>query len=282
MRPHLLQYDRLPRGPFRIAVLLACLATIAVLGLVRVATEAQFAFASLMLVPVLLSAWYVGPSAGWGAAGFATGLWAAADYGAFEPKSLAWVPFANAAIRFLNYGLVIEMARRLQHRLVRESTEATVDILTGLPNRRGFFEAAEREIEYARRLRWPVALVYIDLDRFKVLNDTCGHEAGDAALRNVGMTLKRALRSTDVAGRLGGDEFAVVFLQTSPAGAGHLAAKLRRELVRALRDFAPVGASIGLACFDGPLKPLEDMLRDSDRAMYRVKHEGKHRGPAPA
>ena len=186
MRPHLLQYDRLPRGPFRIAVLLACLATIAVLGLVRVATEAQFAFASLMLVPVLLSAWYVGPSAGWGAAGFATGLWAAADYGSFESKSLAWVPFVNAAIRFLNYGLVIEMARRLQRRLIRESTEATVDILTGLPNRRGFLEAAEREIEYARRLRWPVALVYIDLDRFKVLNDTCGHEAGDAAFAHGG------------------------------------------------------------------------------------------------
>jgi diguanylate cyclase (GGDEF)-like protein len=167
--------------------------------------------------------------------------------------------------------------RRLERELKRLADE---DELTGLPNRRGFEERLRRELALASRHHAPGALLMIDLDRFKAINDDHGHAAGDDLLQGVGKALQGRLRDTDALGRLGGDEFVAYLPQTDAGAAGGVAANLLaviREASTALGDGMHTTASVGVA-FDSAssLDPAE-MLKAADAAMYRAKRAGGNR-----
>ena len=153
--------------------------------------------------------------------------------------------------------------------------QATRDPLTGLPNRAAFDEALLHEIAGTPRTSAP-ALVLIDLDRFKLVNDTYGHLAGDAVLVAVADVLRGNLRPSDVACRLGGDEFAVVLARTAPARAVHIA---RRLLVAARRapGLSSAGArvtfSVGIGWLAAPSDPTQ-LVALADEALYAVKATG--------
>jgi diguanylate cyclase (GGDEF)-like protein len=150
------------------------------------------------------------------------------------------------------------------------------DSLTGLLNRRGFMEGMRRELRRMERKGEYGALLLLDLDNFKIVNDTAGHLAGDQVLRSTADVLRRRLRATDVIGRLGGDEFAVLILNVTPRQAKEIAAEIT-ETLRSMKVTAGdvvigVAASIGVV----PIDELhdeneEDLLAAADRAMYRVK-----------
>ncbi|HEV2889086.1 MAG TPA: GGDEF domain-containing protein [Frankiaceae bacterium] len=154
---------------------------------------------------------------------------------------------------------------------------ARTDPLTGLLNRRGLTEALDRETSRARRTGATVSLVLLDLDRFKVLNDTHGHPAGDDALRAVADVLRRGLRGGDVAGRWGGDEFGIVFVDLEAEVAYDVVDRLRATLTHPSNratNGKRVSFSAGVAALNGPDAVAEDLMAMADAALYEAKAAG--------
>ena len=159
---------------------------------------------------------------------------------------------------------------------------ATHDVLTGLPNRTLILDRATQALERARRHQTPVAALFIDIDNFKNVNDTLGHDAGDELLRALTARLDGVVREADALGRLGGDEFVVIAEDVSLAAGPELIAE---RLLEALNEpfklsgahptQVTVTASIGIAI--GNRTSAEELLRDADIALYRGKWEGKNR-----
>jgi diguanylate cyclase (GGDEF)-like protein len=158
---------------------------------------------------------------------------------------------------------------------------ATHDALTGLPNRTLILDRIEQMIARSRRLKTPVAAVFIDLDNFKLVNDTLGHSAGDELLEAVTARLQSVLRETDALGRIGGDEFVVIAEGVSlDAGPELIAERLSEALVEPFmlldgKSRVEVSASFGVA--SGLGIPPDELLSHADIAMYRAKWDGKNR-----
>ena len=168
--------------------------------------------------------------------------------------------------------------RALTHQLEHHANH---DALTGLPNRRQFEKTLERVLANARHGGKTHALCYIDLDQFKLVNDTCGHIAGDELLRQVTTLLSQRLRGTDMLARLGGDEFGLILAQVTPEQA--LAAA--EDMCALLRDFKflwngrrlEIGASIGLVLITPQTDSMDVLMRHADIACYAAKHAGRNR-----
>jgi diguanylate cyclase (GGDEF)-like protein len=162
---------------------------------------------------------------------------------------------------------------------------ATVDALTEALNRRAFFERAENARQLALRLRKPIALVMLDLDHFKQLNDNHGHACGDQALRLFAETARGVLREPDLMGRLGGEEFALALPGTTLEGACQAAERLRiavSELALGCAGTYRMSVSIGLVIIE-PNEELTAALARADHALYAAKSGGRNRveiGPA--
>jgi diguanylate cyclase (GGDEF)-like protein/PAS domain S-box-containing protein len=165
---------------------------------------------------------------------------------------------------------------KLQAALESEKNLSRVDFLTGIPNRRMFYQALSLEGKRSRRYGRPVTLVYIDVDNFKYLNDQFGHATGDELLKTIGMTLESTVRSTDMAARLGGDEFAILLPETDEPSAGIIVAKLRQNLEKAIGPKGwPVTFSFGVVTFPIALDSTEEMIKRADEFMYEAKRSGK-------
>jgi diguanylate cyclase (GGDEF)-like protein len=159
---------------------------------------------------------------------------------------------------------------------------ALTDALTGCMNRRALAEALAAELDRARRYNLALTILLADIDRFKSINDTRGHIAGDSVLRQVGELLRREARSVDIVARYGGEEFVIVMPETAPHGAQIFAERLRRRIMA--RDFADTGedplhltVSIGLASFpDDRVNSADSFVSLADQALYRAKNEGRN------
>ncbi len=161
------------------------------------------------------------------------------------------------------------------------SWQATHDNLTGLVNRREFESRLEKEIALAKSSGLESALCYLDLDQFKIVNDTCGHLAGDELLRQVSNLLDHRLRQTDTLARLGGDEFGILLHQSSPAAAHRVATSLQQQLQKFRfiwedKTFQ-IGVSIGLVTINADTQDLTSALSAVDAACYAAKNQGRNR-----
>jgi diguanylate cyclase (GGDEF)-like protein len=176
--------------------------------------------------------------------------------------------------------LVLEV--RVRERTAELELLARTDPLTGLANRRAFMETGSRELARARRYRSELALLMIDIDHFKAINDTHGHHNGDLVLNSLAAVSRATLREIDLPSRLGGEEFAVLLPQTSCAQAAIAAERLRAALA-ADRVVLPNGSviqytvSIGISCLGEQTADLESLLTQSDRALYQAKRGGRNR-----
>ncbi|MGY6126378.1 diguanylate cyclase domain-containing protein [Paraburkholderia strydomiana] len=156
---------------------------------------------------------------------------------------------------------------------------ATHDVLTGLPNRMLFMEKLERAIDDATRRREGLAVLFVDLDRFKQINDQFGHSVGDKVLVAVALRLKQVLHSADVVARLGGDEFIVLIegprsAEAAPGIASRIMTTLNEEIVMDGQGMT-VGASIGISQFPDDSGTAEELLLNADAAMYAAKSGGR-------
>jgi len=183
----------------------------------------------------------------------------------------------DAAERALNAAIDAEQRiARLQRRIDQLEKLAVTDELTGLLNRRGFEAQLSRTLELARRHGEPGLLVYVDLDGFKLVNDTYGHAAGDEVLKHVGRLLANHVRSTDFVGRLGGDEFAVLLPRACPKTGlkrvQALSGKLNPAIIFWNGCTLSVGASLGVEAFDGDATGCaEIVISRADVSMYAQK-----------
>lgn len=170
--------------------------------------------------------------------------------------------------------------RELREAKRRAEEEARSDALTGMPNRRHFLEVARHDVAQAERLGLPLALLVVDIDFFKAVNDRHGHLAGDEALRRVAGILKQGVRAGDLAARLGGEEFAVGCPGSGPEEALALAERLRRAVeavpLRYQQQVFRVTVSVGLAA-RRPGESLDQLLQNADSALYEAKQRGRNR-----
>jgi diguanylate cyclase (GGDEF)-like protein len=191
-----------------------------------------------------------------------------AGFGADARDAVAWI--AEQAL------IALENARL--HGLVQR--QAVTDDLTGLANRRRFLVQLEAEIARSRRSGSQVGIILADLDDFKRVNDTHGHQVGDEALRSFAQILATMARDIDLPVRLGGEEFAVLLPDTDLAGATQLAERLRVALESAVigGPSAPIRltASFGVSAFPAAAA-AEDLLSDADKRLYDAKRSGKNR-----
>lgn len=214
------------------------------------------------------------------------GRWGAAASGVLGLAGilLVWSPASERIVGIYILGLSLAIGaifRRLVVQLGRAHEEledmARRDELTDLPNRRALVVAAESITNADPRS--PAALMYLDLDRFKAINDSLGHDMGDEVLRQVARRLSSALYPGELLVRLGGDEFAVVVPMTSgPGGAGDIAQRVIRSLHEPFEAGAHhfhIGASVGIALCPTHGRELNGLMRCADIAMYRAKIEGK-------
>jgi diguanylate cyclase (GGDEF)-like protein len=156
--------------------------------------------------------------------------------------------------------------------------QASTDHLTGLANRRRFERQLEREVARTARHGRPFSLITIDIDHFKLVNDTYGHEAGDDAIRSVARVLQQGTRGIDLAARIGGEEFAVILTETTLTGALEVAERLR-VAVKSV-EIPPVGqvaASFGVAECPSQAETARELLARADAALYEAKREGRDR-----
>jgi diguanylate cyclase (GGDEF)-like protein/hemerythrin-like metal-binding protein/PAS domain S-box-containing protein len=153
---------------------------------------------------------------------------------------------------------------------------AHTDALTGIGNRRMLETRLDEEVVRAQRYAHPLAVAFIDIDHFKRVNDTLGHDAGDAAIAKVAHSLKAALRECDIIGRWGGEEFLAILIETNLLDAAEVVERMRKAVSEATAaDAAPVTVSVGLAC----LRPGEDkhaLIRRADKALYAAKASGRN------
>lgn len=158
---------------------------------------------------------------------------------------------------------------------------AVTDELTGLYNRRHLLRILRRQKGLSDRGQYDFSIGFIDLDYFKQINDTFGHDAGDLTLQKVAATIRASLRDVDYVARLGGEEFVIVLAQTSPQAAHQIAERLRQDLealIIHLEDERPdimLTASIGLASYQ-PKESIEDLMRRADQALYAAKECGRN------
>jgi diguanylate cyclase (GGDEF)-like protein len=172
-----------------------------------------------------------------------------------------------------------EIARRVQAEedLYRQ---ANYDKLTGLPNRRLFFSHANQAVVSARRHRRRFSLLFIDLDGFKAVNDTHGHDTGDALLAEVATRLRACVRETDTVARMGGDEFTVLLTDLTADPDASMVARRMLDILAAPFDLdgtrCRIGASIGIASYPDHAEDLDALMAAADGAMYAVKRSGKN------
>jgi len=156
--------------------------------------------------------------------------------------------------------------------------QALTDALTGCYNRRSFEMQLDREMKVARRQHQPLSLMMLDLDRFKQLNDSVGHDAGDAALRSLADCFRQELRGVDSAARFGGDEFALILPQAYSEGALIVAERLRARIEEIhVPGFGNLTASIGIATFPSHGASRTDLVIAADTALYSAKRAGRNR-----
>ena len=175
----------------------------------------------------------------------------------------------------------------LQDELLKKNAQlealSVTDPLTGLANRRRLMTRLEEEVHRSRRLKMPLSVVMIDIDHFKLVNDTHGHAMGDEVLRNIGTLLKSGVRATDLAARYGGEELTLVLPHTDLPSALQVAENMRQKFAELEHHLDGVTlkktASMGVASRDGQGEQpdAESLLKRADEALYRAKQGGRDR-----
>ena len=231
----------------------------------------------LYIIPVLLVTWTEGLV--WGIV-FGVASIGLRELVAFDQMpaetSLAW-RIGNGAAYVAVVAVAMAGLQRLRRSQAQLARLVIQDQLTNVLNARAFADRLGQELDRNRRYPRPLALMYMDLDNFKIINDTHGHQTGDAVLRLVADAMRTSVRQADVVGRLGGDEFAVLMPETDAA----LADAAAKRLVAGLRDVfkgtPSVTASIGVVSCTATEANTDDLLRRADQAMYDAKRMGKDR-----
>ena len=264
--------EAIPTRAFETSISLA----IVMLGAIDHLTGREMAFSAFYVIPLSMLAFRLGWRSGLRASILASVAWGLAEVTAGVRYSAPWLYAWNTLSRLLVFLFVVGLVSGIKRALADQRRLASHDPLTGVANARRFYEVVEEWYVGAKMLRHPFTVVYIDLDDFKVINDTLGHNGGDHALRTVAQALGSSTRATDIVARVGGDEFALLLPTTHSAAAVELMNHLVPRTLEALAGLPmPVTFSAGAATFLSPPNRVNEIIEAADALMYQVKHEAK-------
>lgn len=192
------------------------------------------------------------------------------------PGTIAYEEARNIAL----LGALAATSLEIVWEMEEVSRRARTDALTGLYNRRAFDEQLERLLAHADRFGHSVSLILADVDHFKQVNDTWGHESGDTVLKSIARTFNEGVRAVDICARFGGEEIAVLLPETSLPGAAELADRLRKAVaaqpISAQGNPIRVTISCGVACYPDGVLTKEALFAAADRALYEAKSAGRN------
>jgi len=267
-----------PGALARAGIFLTAAALVLGVGYLHQLSGLAYEFHVLFILPILLAAWFVGARASYVLALLAGALWFVADR-MLEGEQADPLPLLfNTGMRLAIFLFGVWLMAAMRRVLARESQLAREDALTRLPNRREFYARGRHAFAQAQRQGAPFTAVFIDLDRFKEINDGWGHETGDQLLVTVAQAMRAHVRESDIAGRLGGDEFALLLPNMEAAAATPYVEKLRQRLLGAMREHDwPVTFSFGIASYALTPRDFDGMLAQADALMYEVKNGGRDR-----
>jgi len=181
----------------------------------------------------------------------------------------------------LSYFILIVRSSKLieKNNLIKDQLEkaARFDSLTGMRNRSFFLERATDEIERARRYNSKLVMLMLDIDKFKQVNDTWGHQAGDSVLCKMSKTIEKQIRNTDISGRIGGEEFAILLPDTGISAGLEVAERIRQQACRINLETWTGGFSIGAVEWRGGSESIEHLIKRADDYLYRAKEKGRNR-----
>lgn len=201
-----------------------------------------------------------------------------------DPYSAWFALFALISLLIWTFYFFLINSARLELDLETARLElvqlAMTDPLTGLPNRRHFFEHADREFERVKREKERLSFLLMDVDGFKLINDSHGHDAGDALLQHLSAILPAEVRAFDLAARFGGDEFIVMLVNADGERALEIAGRIHERVTHSPLKFGSqafnIELSMGIATFDGGQEDLKAVLKRADTALYQAKKDGKN------
>lgn len=261
-----------PNWLYKSLILICGALLVTAIGYVHVLTGLAYEFHAFFIVPILAVSWFLGPRFGYALALLVAIEWFLADRMLAVGQSSLPPLLFNTVVRLAIFAGGAWMVGSIRNTLLRESRLAREDALTKLPNRREFLGRGHQAFAQAQRQGAPFAAVYIDLDRFKEVNDTLGHEIGDRLLKSVAATMRAQVRASDAPGRLGGDEFAVLLPNMKADTVQAYVEKLRRALLDAMQvEQWPVTFSIGVASYRTAPQDFGALLKQADELMYEVK-----------
>jgi len=255
---------------------LAVMVSVLGLGIIDYEIGPGLSLSPFYIFPVALASWTLGTSEGL-LVSFVCAVIGEISNLPVNPSYASLFPVWDAIERL---GILITFSllfAEIHSLLNNESLLSHTDYLTGISNRRAIVESAAMEMERLTRTGQPFTLLYMDLDDFKIVNDTSGHAAGDTLLNEVATVLKLQLRGIDIVARLGGDEFAAILPETDEQAARKVAPRLQCFLLGKMQSqHWPVTFSIGaLTCLSSP-QNIDELFRLGDQLMYDAKKEGKN------
>ncbi|OGJ92454.1 MAG: hypothetical protein A2487_00790 [Candidatus Raymondbacteria bacterium RifOxyC12_full_50_8] len=266
-----------PRKVKSFLAIVGGLALVAFLGITDYLTGAELSFSIFYLIPITLVTLFSNRMPGLVIACVSAGAWLGADLQAGHEYSHFLIPYWNAAVRlgyFISHTLILSSLLKTIH---REKEKSLLDPLTNAANWRYFEEYSRRELERERREKKPITIAYFDLDNFKQVNDTLGHDVGDELLRTVAQLIQTALRPGDMLARVGGDEFVILLAATGYEGAQTALGRIREMVLAEMKSRGwPVSLSIGAIAFSVLPSSIGPMIKRADELMYTIKHSGKN------
>jgi len=247
------------------------------LGFLDYLTGYEASLELFYLFPVAIAAWFLSERTGMLFSLVSVATWYVSNYLTGQTFSSPLIPYWNAAMRLGFFLVVAILFGELRKAFDKEKAMLRYDFLTGVCNARAFYEIVATECLRANRYLHPLTVAYIDLDKFKKVNDRFGHQKGDQVLKLVAATIRQSIRRLDTVARLGGDEFALLLPETDLEDAQRLLPRLRDQLLSEMqRQNCPVTFSMGvLTCTNAPSN-VNEVIRQADDLMYEVKKAGKN------
>lgn len=203
---------------------------------------------------------------------------------AFEQGAVDYLtkPFNKLELiaRVKNHLMLRYAFNELKGALVEMERLAKTDGLTGLLNRSSLFDAASQEFARIQRYERPLSVLMLDIDRFKQVNDTYGHQVGDTVIQRVAASLKETLREVDIVGRYGGEEFAVILPETTLSQAADVAERIRLQIsqqsIATDTGNLTFTVSLGVAAYEVGMSSIDQVLKQADQALYQAKSNGRN------
>jgi diguanylate cyclase (GGDEF)-like protein len=263
--------EKMPRSGITAVALSLCV----VVGLLDGMNGSDYTLVPFYLVPVILAAWFVGRKAGYFLSLAGALAWLLAEMWGRERYQFEFALLWNDIMELLLFLLTALVVSSLKGALEQEKGMARTDQLTGISNRRHYLELVTGEMRRNLRYKEPFTVAYLDIDKFKTVNDAMGHAEGDKLLRQVANTIVSAIRETDTVARLGGDEFALLLPETAEESALTVAKKVQQQLKKEVESRWPITFSMGLVTYLQSPATIDEVIGRADRLMYEVKEKYK-------